>query len=445
MSTTESASGDRPRRLPSIGGLLATPAAVELVQTWGRPATVEALRAAVEALRSGESADDPVALAEHSLLARFGGRTRQVLNATGVLLHTNLGRAPLPRLVIDDIVRVGFGACDLELDLDTNRRSERLRRVATRLQLLTEAEAALVANNAAAALVLAVAALAAGREVVVSRGQLVEIGGSFRIPEILGAAGGRLVEVGSTNRTRIGDYRRALSSETAMILEVFRSNFEVSGFVEQVETRALAELAHQHGVPLVVDEGSGLLGPSPAAALKGKTSIRELIAAGADLVIGSGDKVLGGPQAGLMVGRAALIERCRTHPLYRALRPGKTTLVALEAVVSAHMAGRLEDPARALEPTPDLLVRVEGAAARLGATIGEGRAELGGGAGAAAGIAGPVIELAGSEALAKRLRLGRPAVLGYLRGDRLILDLRTVDAADDEALVSAVLQALEET
>src|SRR5690606_34714953 len=181
------------------------------------------------------------------------------------------------------------------------------------------------------------------------------------------------------------------------------------------------------------------------AALKGKTSIRELIAAGADLVIGSGDKVLGGPQAGLMVGRAALIERCRKHPLYRALRPGKTTLVALEAVVSAHMAGRLEDPARALEPTPDLLVRVEGAAARLGATIGEGRAELGGGAGAAAGIAGPVIELAGSEALAKRLRLGRPAVLGYLRGDRLILDLRTVDAADDEALVSAVLQALEET
>jgi L-seryl-tRNA(Ser) seleniumtransferase len=362
-----------------------------------------------------------------------------------VLLHTNLGRAPLPRVVVDDIVATGFGACDLELDLDTNRRSERLRRVASRLEHLTGAEAAVVANNAAAALVLAVAALAAGREVVVSRGQLVEIGGSFRIPEILAAAGGRLVEVGSTNRTRIGDYRRALSSDTAMILEVFRSNFGVSGFVEQVETRALAELAHQHGVPLIVDEGSGLLGPSPAAALKAKTSIRELIAAGADLVIGSGDKVLGGPQAGLMVGRAALIERCRKHPLYRALRPGKTTLVALEAVLSAHMAGRLEDPARALEPTPDLLVRVEGAAARLGAAIGEGRAELGGGAGAAAGIAGPVIELTGSQALARRLRLGSPAVLGYLRDDRLILDLRTVDPADDEVLVTAVLQALEET
>lgn len=438
---------DARRRLPSVGRLVESEAMEPAVREHGRAAVVGALRGVLEQTREAGAGDwseaSLIAAATEALKGRFGGRTRRVLNATGVLLHTNLGRAPLPRRAVEAVLEAGVSACDLEIDLFNNRRGERLRRVAARLEHLTGAEAAIVANNAAAGLVLAVAALASGREVVVSRGELVEIGGSFRIPEIIAAAGGRLVEVGTTNRTRLGDYRRALGAATGMVLKVSRSNFDVSGFTEEVEPAALASLVDQYQLPLVVDEGSGLLAPSASRTLARKRSMRELLADGADLVVGSGDKLLGGPQAGLMVGARDLVAQCRRHPLYRALRPGKMILVALEAVLADRMAG-VPDAAQALEPTAALEDRVRRVAERVGATIGQEPAELGGGAGADVALLGPVVELPASERLAQRLRLGDPAILGYVRDGRLILDLRTVAAEDDEMFAAALLRALEQ-
>ena len=267
-----------------------------------------------------------------------GSKLGRVLNATGIFLHTNLGRAPLPREIAARLPVLLDAYCDLELDLDSGRRSERNRRAGLLLTTLTGAEAALVANNNAGALVLVLATLAKDREVVVSRGELVEIGGSFRVPDILRAAGARLVEVGTTNRTRIEDYEQAIGSETALLLKVHPSNYRISGFVASAGIEGLVALARSQELPLVVDEGSGLLRPHPAPQLQGHESVQELVSMGADLVCSSGDKLLGGPQAGLLVGREELVERCRRHPLYRALRPDRAAYASLEAVLRCHLA-----------------------------------------------------------------------------------------------------------
>jgi L-seryl-tRNA(Ser) seleniumtransferase len=367
-----------------------------------------------------------------------------VLNATGIFLHTNLGRAPLPRSVAQALPELLTAYCDLESDLATGRRGQRNARVERLLQAATGAAAAVVVNNNAAALVLALAALAKGREVVVSRGELVEIGGSFRIPEILTAAGARLVEVGATNRTRLADYRAALGSETALLLKVFPSNFRLTGFVAAVAPEELAGLGREVGVPVLVDEGSGLLTPHPAPQLADHPSLSRLIAAGCDLACGSGDKLLGGPQAGLLVGRRDLLERCRKHPLYRALRPDRAGLATLEGVLRLHLAGaplpldRLwADPAEQRER----LERVAAGIAEAGGIRPEivpAEAFLGGGSAPEAPIPGLALGLPGDPELLARLRLGDPPVVGYLREGRLLLDLRTVDPEDDPALVAAV-------
>jgi len=376
------------------------------------------------------------------LAAGVGSRLSRVLNATGIFLHTNLGRAPLPRDVAARLPVLLDAYCDLEIDLDSGRRSERNRRAELLLTTLTGAEAALVANNNAGALVLVLAALAKDREVVVSRGELVEIGGSFRVPDILRAAGAQLVEVGTTNRTRIEDYEQAIGPDTALLLKVHPSNYRISGFVASAGAADLVALARDRELPLAIDEGSGLLRPHPAPQLQGHESVRELIALGADLVCSSGDKLLGGPQAGLLVGSKDLVQRCHRHPLYRALRPDRAAYASLEAVLRCHLA---EGPLPLDRLWVDGAVhrsRLEGLAPTLGAEIVEAEAFVGGGAAPERPIAGDALALPGDSDLLYRLRHGDPPVVGYIREGRLILDLRTVDPDDDALLATAVTAAL---
>ncbi len=447
-------SHDVRRGLPPLDRLLSHPAVASLIPLYGRDQVRVQARRVMEELRSRLAADPPpppeeiegavAALPERlaaEVEALLGGPLRRVLNATGVFLHTNLGRAPLPGSVARALPPLLDAYCDLELDLATGRRGQRNRRAERLLTALTGAEAGLVVNNNAAALVIALAALAKDREVVVSRGELIEIGGSFRIPEIMAAAGARLVEVGATNRTRLADYEGAVGPGTALLLKVFPSNFRLTGFVAAVEPRQLVELGRHLRLPVLVDEGSGLLRPHPSPQLAGHPSLAELIAAGCDLACGSGDKLLGGPQAGLLVGRAELVERCRRHPLYRALRPDRTALAALEGVLRLHLAGA-PLPLDRLWPDPGShRARLEHAAAALGAGIVDAEAFLGGGSAPESPIRGEALALPGDDGLLARLRHGEPPVIGYLRQGRLILDLRTVAEEDDEALIAAVRTA----
>ncbi len=364
---------------------------------------------------------------------------KRVLNATGVIVHTNLGRAPLPGSALDHVAEIARGYSNLEYEVDAGARGSRQDHAASILRRLTGAEAALVVNNNAAAVLLALAALAAGREVLVSRGELIEIGDGFRIPEVLESSGARLVEVGTTNRTRAADYERAAGPDTALVLRVHQSNFRVLGFTERPAPADLAALGRRLGVPVVDDLGSGAfveVGDEPTA--------RAALAAGADLVCFSGDKLLGGPQAGIVVGRAELVERLRRHPLQRALRVDKLTLAALEATLLLYL-----DPARALREVPVLRMIHEDAAAvrsraeRLAAAVGgeveETAARVGGGALPLAAL--PSFACAVEESLAAPLRMGTPAVVGIVRDGRLLLDCRTLTDAEADEVAAAVAAA----
>ncbi|MBL6458737.1 L-seryl-tRNA(Sec) selenium transferase [Belnapia sp. T6] len=335
-----------PRRPPAIGRLLALPAARALVERHGRPLVVEALRAAAASFRAGEEA--PILAAAEAWLDHHTRGPRRVLNLTGTVLHTNLGRAPLPEAALAAMAEAA-GATDLEFDLEAGSRGERDAHCEALLCHLTGAEAALLVNNNAAAVLLLLRALAPRREVVVSRGELVEIGGAFRIPDIMREAGCRLREVGTTNRTHPRDYAEAIGPRTALLMKVHRSNYAIEGFTAEVAEAELAGIAHAQGLPMVVDLGSGSLHDLARWGLPREPTVREAIAAGADLVTFSGDKLLGGPQAGLVVGRADLVAKLRRHPLKRALRLDKTTIAALAAVL------RLQaDPDRLAERLPAL-------------------------------------------------------------------------------------------
>ena len=443
---------DLRRQLPAVDRLLREPALADLEGYYGREALLAQARAELDRLRAelGDGAG-PEVVAEavrelperiaEGLADRLGGGLRRVLNATGVFVHTNLGRSPLPAAVAAALPALVTASCDLEMDLAGGERGSRTARVERLLVALTGAEAATVTNNNAAALVLSVMALAAGRDAVISRGELVEIGGSFRIPEILAAAGTRMVEVGTTNRTRAADYGDAIGERTALLVKVFPSNYRIRGFTEEASVEELAALAREHELPLLVDEGSGLLRPHPAPQLAGHRSLAELVEAGVDLACGSGDKLLGGPQAGLLVGRRAAVERCRRHPLYRALRPDKLTLAALEGVLRLHLAGGPLPIDRLWVDAAAHRARLEAVARRLDAEIVPAEAFLGGGSAPDRPIPGEALALAGGEPLLALLRVGEPPVVGYVRDDRALLDLRTVDPADDAALEEAVSRA----
>jgi L-seryl-tRNA(Ser) seleniumtransferase len=373
-----------------------------------------------------------------------------VINATGVVLHTNLGRAPLPRVAIDAIARVAAGFSNLEYDIENGERGSRYTHCAGLLRELTGAEDALVVNNGAAALVLALNTLADGSDAIVSRGELIEIGGSFRIPDIMAKSGARLVEVGTTNRTHLDDYRRALGADTRVIVKVHRSNFEQAGFVADTPAPALAALASERGLPLLHDLGSGLLLSLDAFGLTGEPTAADAVRDGASVITMSGDKLLGGPQAGIVVGRRAVIERMRANPLTRAYRVDKLTLAALEATLALY-----RDPPRALREIPALsqitcdvgmlrarAERLRSAAAPYSCEIVDSDASVGGGAFPTARIQSVAIALADRTGRVEaQLRAGEPPVIGRLTDGRLLLDVRTI-FPDDDALVAARLAAL---
>lgn len=437
------------RRLPRTDDLVA--ACAGAAARHGRASVVAAARSVLADERASATPRTDVATLVDAVEAELARRRppppRRVVNAAGVVVHTNLGRAPLSAAA-RAAVNEAAGWCDLELDLATGTRGRRGARLEPLLIDATGAEAALTTNNAAAALVLVLAALAGGRGVSVSRGELVEIGGSFRLPEIMAAAGVRLVEVGTTNRTRAADHARALAdplADVAMVLVVHPSNYRVTGFTEAPTIPELAAVARDHDVPLVHDTGSGLLTDAEEPWLAAEPSLAGTLAAGADLALASGDKLLGGPQAGLVVGRRDLVERCAAHPLSRALRLDKLRIAALSATLHAHLAGE-PVPVRALlaaSPTEALEERSAALARALGGTVEPGRTLVGGGAAPGEGPEGPVVALAhpAPSALAARLRTGTPPILVRVAGDRLLVDLRTVEPTDDELLVSALRRA----
>jgi L-seryl-tRNA(Ser) seleniumtransferase len=387
---------------------------------------------------------------EVDLVERAGRRLRpqlrRVLNATGVVVHTNLGRAPLAEPARAAVARAANGYSNLELDLAGGERGSRHAHVERLLCELTGAEAGIAVNNCAAGVLLAVAALAGGRETVVSRGQLVEIGGGFRIPEILGVAQTRLVEVGTTNRTRLGDYASAIGEATGAILRAHPSNFRQLGFVETVEIEPLCQL----GVPVIDDVGSGVLAEE-LELLCDEPAVRRSVRAGAAVVCFSGDKLLGGPQAGILVGRRDEIDACRRHPLARAVRIDKLSLAALEATL-----GLYRDPAAAVAEIPVLAMlsadpaELSGRAARLAAATGgqviDATARVGGGALPLLELAGPVVALDpgadGCDELARRLRAGDPAVVGRIHDGRVLLDVRTLTDREADDVAGVVVAAL---
>ncbi len=427
------------RGLPSVDRLLADDALAAAPRPLATEAARRALDRAREAIRAGDDPGDVTASARAELERLRAPSLRRVLNATGVIVHTNLGRAPLAPSALARVGEVGGAYSNLELDLDTGARGSRQEHVADALRRLTGAEAALVVNNNAAAVLLALAALAEGREVVVSRGELVEIGDGFRIPDVLARSGARMVEVGTTNRTRAADYESAIGPGTAALLRVHQSNYRIVGFTASVATGDLARIAKRAGLPLVDDLGSGALldvGDEPTAA--------ESVAAGADLVCFSGDKLLGGPQAGIVVGRAGLVERLRRHPLQRALRADKLTLAALEGTLELFSdlpRARREVPVLRMldEPLEQVRARAERLAGLVGGEVEETVARVGGGALPLAEL--PSAACAVEEALAAQLRLGEPPVVGIVRDGRLLLDARTLRAEEVDEVARAVLQA----
>jgi L-seryl-tRNA(Ser) seleniumtransferase len=427
-----------------------------LLRTVPRAVVVSAAREALAAARARpDGPEDWAAEIRDRVVEHRRPSLGPVLNATGVVLHTNLGRAPLAEAAVRAVAAVASGYSNLELDLGTGRRGSRSEHCRALLGRVTGAEDALVVNNAAGALVLALNALAAGREVLLSRGELIEIGGSFRIPDILARSGARLREVGTTNRTHLDDYRRALDADAAAILTVHRSNFEQRGFVTSPEPASLAALAGEAGLPYLHDVGSGLLADLAPWGLTSEPRVAQALAAGAGLVLFSGDKLLGGPQAGCLVGRHDLVARCRENPLARALRADKLTLAALEATLALYA-----DPAAAVREIPvlrmltlgepELAARAERLAGHcppeLRPALQPGESAVGGGSFPGAVLPTTLVALdagdLGPDGLALRLRLGEPAVVARVGGGCVLLDPRTLPEEAGPAIGRALAQAL---
>jgi len=446
------------RALPSVDRLLATAEARTLLARVARPLLVETLRAVLDEQRTrlrtaGSDRSDlgDVLLDAETIVTEAGRRLARlaapvlapVVNATGVLLHTNLGRAPLPEEVVRAIADAARGAVALEYDLTTGKRAERDDLVAEDLTALTGAPAATVVNNNAAAVLLALNTLAEDREVLVSRGELVEIGGSFRIPDILAKSGARLREVGTTNRTNLADFSAAIGPATALLLKVHTSNYRIVGFTSAVDVRELVALGRERGLPVVEDLGSGALVDLASLGLSKEPVVREQVAAGTDLVTFSGDKVLGGPQAGIIVGRTDAIARLRANPLRRALRPGRLVMAGLAATLRLYRAAPdlgqafpvLRAACRSLESIEEtayagaeLLSRSLGPDYRI--ALVESECEMG--SGALPGVVLPSRALAlrhvrhGPDAIAERFRAAEPAIIGRVQDDAFLLDLRAI-------------------
>ncbi|MFT3767118.1 MAG: L-seryl-tRNA(Sec) selenium transferase [Minicystis sp.] len=446
--------------LPRVDRVVAHSALEGFRRRLGADAVTRLARRAVEearqAVRGGApcpSLDDVATRAAALAREALSTRARPVINATGVVLHTNLGRAPLAEAAVAALAASAGRYTSIEIDLGTGRRGARAAFAESGLAQLAGAEAALVVNNNAAATMLALSALAMGKKVIVSRGELIEIGGGFRVPDVCARSGAELCEVGTTNRTRLADYARALDGGgVAAILRVHQGNFRQIGFVERPEARALADLAHERGVLLIEDLGGGAMIDLAPWGLEGEPTVKQSVASGADVVCFSTDKVLGGPQGGALVGKAEVIEKARRDPLARALRLGRLPLVALEATVALYLEGRLDEvPALAAlrRPIEEVRGRAEKwrealAARGIATTVIELEGAVGGGALAEAAVrsAGVAIEGVEAEALAAKLRAGDPPAVGRIQDGRLLLDARTVLPHEDDALLGAVAAAV---
>ncbi len=448
-------SSDGRRALPSVDRLLQAQATRALLATYPRDLVVDALRTSLAEARASADAtidgDALVARAESALAARTQTSLRPVINATGVILHTNLGRAPLSPATLAAMVACAAGYSSLEYDLEAGGRGSRHEHVGALLRQLTGAEAALVVNNNASSVLLALAALAAGCEVVISRGQLVEIGGGFRIPDVLRQSGAGLVEVGTTNRTYVEDYAAALTPQSALLLRVHASNFQVVGFVHSASLDELVVLAHRSNLLVVDDLGSGTLLPTERYGLAHEPMVQESIAAGADLVCFSGDKLLGGPQAGILVGRDPIIAQLRRHPLTRALRPDKATLAGLHATLLHYLRGEAEQEIPVWRMVAATREDLETRAQRLVSELASGlvnvahtEATIGGGSlpGETLPSAALAIGSSSVSALAAKLRRWRTPIIGRIADDRLLLELRTVPPELDDEIATALRAAI---
>ncbi len=455
------------RRLPKVSDVLELPAVLAARTRHPHAAVADAVRAEVDALRShivaGRPLDgeaDPASLAAR-VVARLellaAPQLRLVLNATGIVLHTNLGRSPMAESVASAAYQAARGYLNLELSLGTGKRSSRQDPIRDGVKRITGADAATVVNNCAAATVIVLRALAMGKEVIVSRGQLIEIGGSFRIPDIMAVSGATLREVGTTNITRIGDYAKAIGPNTGLLMRIHTSNFRVRGFTQAATIEELVALGKEHNIPVIDDAGSGAAVDLTPFGLPGEPVVSEGIRAGADLVLFSGDKLLGGPQAGIIAGKAPLIQRIEKDPLMRAFRLDKMTLAALEATLLLY-----RDPAKAVREVPSLRMlstplaelreRCRAFAGRLlelptldSVEVRDDVAYVGGGS--LPDVAVPTCVVAvtakgmGEEQFAERLRSGTPAVVGRVQGGTWLLDLRTVFAEQEDALFGAIRSA----
>jgi L-seryl-tRNA(Ser) seleniumtransferase len=448
------------RALPSVDRVLSHPAAARAAQELSRAVVADAAReelsyrrAAIATGAPAPTLDEVVSAALRRAYAALKPSLRPVINATGVIIHTNLGRAPLSDAAIAAMEAVSRGYSNLEFDLDAGMRGSRHEHVESLLRRATGAEAAMAVNNNAAALLLVLAALAHGREVIISRGQLVEIGGGFRIPDVMAQSGARLVEVGTTNRTYLRDYAAAITDQTAALMRVHASNFKVVGFTAGASVRELASLAHERGLLLIDDLGSGCLLDTTRYGLAPEPTPQQSLQAGADLVLFSGDKLLGGPQAGIVLGRAALIAALKRHPLARAMRMDKASIAALNATLLHYVTGDAvtQVPVWRMIATPEavLLRRARRLAASIGhgARVVPGRSMVGGGSLPEESLPTHLVALPpqaglGLEEMALRLRSGEPAVVGRIDEGHLLLDPRTVDPRDDSRLRSALQHAL---
>ena len=451
------------RAIPSIDQLVQRPAVQALVARFGHAAVVQALRSAADALReqirAGGTADESAIAATIEertgvlLASSFRPSLRRVINATGVIVHTNLGRAPLGEAAVARIRELAGGYTNLEYDVDAGRRGARDTHAEALLCRLIGAEAAVVANNCAAATLLALAALARGREVLISRAELVEIGGGFRVPDVMTQSGARLREVGTTNRTRAADYGLAIGEQTGAILRVHPSNFRIEGFVERTPLSELVALGRRFSVPVIEDLGSGFtgLGTSRVAALANEPTVQHSVQTGVDVICFSGDKLLGGPQAGVIVGRAALVARIRRHPLLRALRVDKLTYAALEATLAEHLAGRAGDAVPVLRmaalSAKSIGARAERVAAPLRAAgwradLVDGFSTIGGGSAPGSGLPTRLLALErarlSADALDSQLRALETPIIARIENGRVVLDLRTVRPDEDDQIAAAL-------
>jgi L-seryl-tRNA(Ser) seleniumtransferase len=449
---------DPRRSLPSVTSLLEANEIRALLEHTPRSVVVDAIRRTIDSARSSsETTPDGVDAWARAVSAAVEVSTqpslRRVINGTGVVLHTNLGRAPLAPAAVDAITRVASGFSNLEFDIEAGTRGSRYVHCASLLRELTGAEDALVVNNCAAALVLALDTVSNGREAIVSRGELIEIGGSFRIPDIMAKSGAKLVEVGTTNRTNIDDYRRALSADTGAIVKVHRSNFALEGFVAEASFADLGALSRERGIVLLHDLGSGLLLSLDEFGLTGEPTASDAVRSGGAnaIVTMSGDKMLGGPQAGLILGSKVNIERIRKNPLTRSYRVDKLTLAALEATLALY-----REPARAFAEIPalrqltasvtTLQQRADAMRVAVGATavtVVESDASVGGGAFPTARIPSVALSIAGDAAtIESRLRFGDPSLIARIADGNVLIDVRTLFPAEDTQVVAAIRAAL---